>query len=78
MKWWRIVADARRESEILRGEGEAERNAIFANAFTRDSEFFEFYRFDGCLQPGAGGRWHDHGPVARSEFSASSAIRAVG
>jgi len=39
-----IVADARRESEILRGEGEAERNAIFANAFTRDSEFFEFYR----------------------------------
>ncbi|MGY6708942.1 MAG: protease modulator HflC [Rhizobiaceae bacterium] len=39
-----IVADARRESEILRGEGEAERNAIFANAFTRDAEFFEFYR----------------------------------
>ena len=35
-----IIADARRESEILRGEGEAERNAIFANAFTRDSEFF--------------------------------------
>lgn len=39
-----IVADARRESEILRGEGEAERNAIFADAFTRDPEFFEFYR----------------------------------
>lgn len=39
-----IVADARRESEILRGEGEAERNAIFAEAFTRDPEFFEFYR----------------------------------
>ncbi len=39
-----IVADARRESEILRGEGEAERNAIFADAFTRDPQFFEFYR----------------------------------
>ncbi|MCO6392281.1 protease modulator HflC [Aliihoeflea aestuarii] len=39
-----IVADARRESEILRGEGEAERNSIFADAFTRDPEFFEFYR----------------------------------
>ncbi len=39
-----IVADAQRESEILRGEGEAERNAIFAEAFNRDPEFFEFYR----------------------------------
>jgi modulator of FtsH protease HflC len=39
-----IVADARRESEILRGEGEAERNAIFAEAFSRDPEFFDFYR----------------------------------
>lgn len=39
-----IVAEARRESEILRGEGEAERNAVFADAFTRDQDFFEFYR----------------------------------
>lgn len=39
-----IIAAARRESEILRGEGEAERNAVFADAFTRDTEFFEFYR----------------------------------
>jgi membrane protease subunit HflC len=39
-----IVAEARKESEILRGEGEAERNAIFADAFSRDPEFFEFYR----------------------------------
>jgi membrane protease subunit HflC len=39
-----IVADARRESEILRGEGEAQRNAIFADAFQRDPGFFEFYR----------------------------------
>ncbi|MEM7300189.1 MAG: protease modulator HflC [Pseudomonadota bacterium] len=39
-----IKAEAQRESEITRGEGEAERNAIFANAFTKDPEFFEFYR----------------------------------
>ncbi|MBL8583121.1 MAG: protease modulator HflC [Rhizobiaceae bacterium] len=39
-----IVAEAQRDSEILRGEGEAERNSIFAGAFQRDPEFFEFYR----------------------------------
>jgi modulator of FtsH protease HflC len=39
-----IVAAARRESEILRGEGEAQRNAVFADAFGRDQDFFEFYR----------------------------------
>ncbi|MCV0398135.1 MAG: protease modulator HflC [Rhizobiaceae bacterium] len=39
-----ILASAQRESEILRGEGEAERNATFAQAFQRDEEFFEFYR----------------------------------
>ena len=38
------VAEARKESEILRGEGEAQRNGIFANAFQRDPGFFEFYR----------------------------------
>lgn len=39
-----IVAEARKESEILRGEGEGQRNAIFADAFQRDPAFFEFYR----------------------------------
>lgn len=39
-----IVAEARKESEILRGEGEAQRNAVFADAFQRDPGFFEFYR----------------------------------
>lgn len=37
-------SEAQRESEILRGEGDAERNRIFAEAFTKDTEFFEFYR----------------------------------
>ena len=39
-----IVSDARRDAEIIRGEADAERNAIFANAFGKDPEFFEFYR----------------------------------
>ena len=39
-----IVAEAQRDSEILRGEGEAERTRTFADAFARDPKFFEFYR----------------------------------
>jgi len=39
-----IIAAARKDSEILRGEGEAERSLIFANAYSQDPEFFEFYR----------------------------------
>ncbi|WP_062011076.1 protease modulator HflC [Aureimonas sp. AU4] len=38
------VAAARRDAEILQGEGEAERNATFANVYQRDPAFFEFYR----------------------------------
>ena len=37
-------ADARRQSEVIRGEGEGERNRIFAEAFQKDPEFFGFYR----------------------------------
>ena len=39
-----ITAEAQREAEILRGEGEGERNGIFAEAYTKDPEFFAFYR----------------------------------
>ena len=39
-----IVAEAQKESEILRGEGDAQRNSIFAEAYQRDPAFFEFYR----------------------------------
>jgi modulator of FtsH protease HflC len=38
------VAEAQREAEILRGQGDAERTAIFADAYQRNSDFFEFYR----------------------------------
>jgi membrane protease subunit HflC len=39
-----ITADAQRDSEILRGQGDAERNRLFADAFGKDPNFFEFYR----------------------------------
>ncbi|MGG7517557.1 protease modulator HflC [Allorhizobium undicola] len=39
-----LQADAQRESEILRGQGDADRNRIFADAYQRDPAFFEFYR----------------------------------
>lgn len=39
-----IVSEARRESEIVRGEADGKRNRIFADAFGRDPEFFAFYR----------------------------------
>jgi len=45
-----IIAEAQRESEILRGGGDAERNGIFADAFGRDPEFFEFYRSMAAYQ----------------------------
>jgi membrane protease subunit HflC len=39
-----IKADATREGERIRGDGDAERNRIFAEAFSRDPDFFAFYR----------------------------------
>jgi len=39
-----LVSEATRQAEITRGEADAERNAIFAEAFGSDPEFFEFYR----------------------------------
>ena len=39
-----IIAAANKDAQILRGEGEAERNRIFGEAFSKDSEFYAFYR----------------------------------
>ena len=39
-----LISEAKRDADIIRGEADAERNAIFAEAFGRDQEFFEFYR----------------------------------
>jgi len=39
-----LIADAQSKAEQTRGEGDAERNRIFAEAFQRDPDFFAFYR----------------------------------
>ena len=39
-----IVANARQQSDILRGQGDAEATRIYAEAFGKDPAFFDFYR----------------------------------
>ncbi len=39
-----LTSDARRQAEVIRGEADAERNAIYAEAFGQDEEFFAFTR----------------------------------
>ena len=39
-----ILANANKDSEIMKGEGDGQRNKIFAGAFGRDPDFFAFYR----------------------------------
>jgi membrane protease subunit HflC len=39
-----LLAEARKKSEILRGEGDSTATRIFAESFGQDQEFFQFYR----------------------------------
>ena len=39
-----LLANAKKQSEIMKGEGDGQRNKIFADAFGKDPEFFSFYR----------------------------------
>ena len=39
-----IIADATRQSQILRGQGDAERTITLNQAYGRDPRFFDFYR----------------------------------
>ncbi len=39
-----IIAEAQKQSQITRGEGDGEAIRIFADAFGKDVEFFAFYR----------------------------------
>ncbi len=49
-----LVSEAQREAEITRGEADSERNAIYADAYGADEDFFAFYRslaaYDRSLQ----------------------------
>ncbi len=52
-----LRAEAQRKSDQIRGEGEAERNRIFADAFGKDPAFFSFWRSMQAYEQGltAGG-----------------------
>lgn len=39
-----LRAEAQKKAQEIRGLGDAERNKIFASAFSKDPEFFSFYR----------------------------------
>jgi len=39
-----LLAEANSHAEQIRGQGDSERNRIFADAYTRDPDFFAFYR----------------------------------
>jgi membrane protease subunit HflC len=39
-----LLANAKKLSEIMKGEGDGQRNKIFAEAFGKDPDFFSFYR----------------------------------
>ena len=49
-----IVAEAQQQADTMRGEGEAERSRVFAEAFSKDPDFFAFYRsmqaYDAALK----------------------------
>ena len=51
-----LTSEARKNAEVIRGEADAQRNAIYAEAFGRDPEFFAFTRsltsYERALQPG--------------------------
>ncbi|RBI87003.1 protease modulator HflC [Rhodosalinus halophilus] len=44
------LSDAERDAEIIRGEADAERNRIYAEAFGNSPEFFSFYRSLAALE----------------------------
>jgi membrane protease subunit HflC len=39
-----LLANANKQSQIFKGEGDGQRNRIFADAYGKDPEFFGFYR----------------------------------
>jgi modulator of FtsH protease HflC len=51
-----LLAEALSHAEQIRGQGDSERNRIFADAYTRDPDFFAFYRtmqaYDKSMQRG--------------------------
>ncbi len=51
-----LKAEAQQKADQTKGEGDAERNRIFADAFGKDPDFFAFYRsmqaYEAAFKPG--------------------------
>jgi modulator of FtsH protease HflC len=50
-----LTAEATRESDILRGQGDAQKTKILADAYGQDPDFFAFYRSMQAYQDALGG-----------------------
>ena len=50
-----LLGNARRQADQTRGEGDAERNRIFAESFGKDPDFFAFYRSMQAYEAGLKG-----------------------
>jgi modulator of FtsH protease HflC len=50
-----LLAEANQKADTLRGEGEADRNRILAQAFGQDPDFFAFYRSMQAYEKGLTG-----------------------
>jgi len=49
-----ILADAYRDGQLVRGEGDAKAAAIYASAYKKDPEFYAFYRSIGAYKKSVG------------------------
>lgn len=63
-----LRADAQRQSEIRRGEGESLRNKTFADAFSKDPDFFVFYRSMRAYETSLQGKDTSYVLSPRSDF----------
>ena len=71
-----LLAEATSKAEQIRGEGDGERNRIFAEAFGKDPDFFAFYRSMQAYEAGLRQQRHAHGACSRiRSSSATSSIR---
>jgi membrane protease subunit HflC len=51
-----LIAEAQQQAQRMKGEGDADRNKIYASAYNKDPEFFAFYRsliaYDTAIKAG--------------------------
>lgn len=50
-----VLAEARKQAEITRGEGDGEAAKIYADAYSQDPKFFDFYRSLRAMETGLSG-----------------------